>query len=147
MKQTALFPAPTTTASKKPGQDEWLKQLLEAKTGGFRAARWQRCPGCDQLTLHGMDADLCAGMVTADPTPLSEHQELACIITGRPTFTLKPRGTSYELSDRDGAHKYGPRPPNHSGKTIIPAHLCGARFPGFIPRPVTKETTNHEPGF
>lgn len=144
--QPALFKAPKR-APKKPGQDDWLKQLLEQKTGGFRAARWERCKDCDQLTLHGMDADLCAGMVTVDPTPLSPQQEHACMITGRPTYSLKPRGTSYELSDRDGAYLYGSRPPDQRGKTIVPAHQCGARFPGFIPRPATKETTNHEPNF
>lgn len=146
MNQPALFAKPKT-ANKKPGQDDWLKQLLEDKTGGFRAARWERCTTCKELTLHGMDADMCAGMVTADPTPLSELQELACIIVGRPTFTLKARGTSYELNDRRDAHKYGPRPPTHNGRVVIPAHQCGARFPGFIQRPTTKETHNGQPDF
>lgn len=143
MTQQTLF---THKATPKTLDDQaWLKQLLETKTGGFRAARWQRCPNCNQLTLHGMDADLAAGMATADPTPLTETQELACFITGRPTYTLTNRGTSYELNDRRGAYLYGPRPPNHKGRTIIPAHQCGARFPGFIPRPHTKETTNDPP--
>lgn len=144
--QPALFKAPKKTG-KKPGQDDWLKQLLEAKSGGFRAARWGRCPGCDQLTLHGMDADLCAGMATVDPTPLSPHQEHACFITGRPTYSLKARGTGYELNDRRGAYLYGTRPPDQRGKTIVPAHQCGARFPGFIPRPQTQETHNDHPSF
>ena len=144
MNQQTLFNIPAP--AKKPGMDDWLKTQLENKTGGFRAARWGRCPGCQELTLHGMDADLCAGMVTADPTPLSPQQEHACMIVGRPTFALKPRGTSYELSDRRGAYLYGSRPPDHRGKTVIPAHQCGARFPGFIPRP-TKETTSEHPSF
>lgn len=143
--QAALFPAPKK--AKKPGQDEWLKQLLETKTGGFRAAQWQRCPTCDQITLHGMDADICAGMATVDPTPLSPLQELACFIIGRDTYTLKPREKGYELSDRRPAYLYGPRPPDHQGKIIVPAHQCGARFPGFIQRPATKETTNDQPDF
>lgn len=148
MTQSALFPAPKKSP-KKPGQDEWLKQLLETKTGGFRAATWQRCRNCNELTLHGMDADICAEMVTADPTPLNPQQELACFIIGRPTFTLTPRAgsTSYELSDRRTAYRYGPRPPDHGSRTIIPAHQCGARFPGFIKRPTTKETQGHEPPF
>lgn len=143
MTQAALFPAPAKTTQAKPAKDDWLKQLLETKTGGFRAARWQRCTTCNELTLHGMDADLCAGMATADPTPLSPQQELACFIVGRPTYTLKPRDQAYELSDRTDAYHYGPRPPNHRSATIIPAHHCGARFPGFIKRPATKET-HHE---
>ncbi|MHC6592409.1 hypothetical protein [Arthrobacter sp. C152] len=145
MTQPALFKAPKK-APKKPGQDDWLKQLLETKTGGFRAARWQRCPTCDQITLHGMDADIAAGMATVDPTPLSPLQELACFIVGRDTYVLKPREKGYELSDRSGAYLYGPRPPDHGSKTIVPAHQCGARFPGFIPRPNNQETTN-EPDF
>jgi hypothetical protein len=148
VKQNALFPAPKK-APGKPAQDEWLKQLLETKTGGFRAAHWERCRNCDQLTLHGMDADIAAGMVTADPTPLSPLQELACIIVSRETYTLSPKKDSgaYELSDRQAAHRWGPRPPNHNGRLIVPAHQCGARFPGFIPRPATKETTNEHPPF
>ena len=147
MKQQTLFNLPAQ-AGKKPAMDDWLKAQLENKTGGFRAARWGRCTTCQELTLHGMDADICAGMVTADPTPLSPPQEHACFIVGRPTFTLKPRGTSYELSDRTGAYLYGPRPPDHHGKTVVPAHRCGARFQGFIPRPTTKETsTNDQPDF
>ena len=146
MTQATLFPAPKKVG-KKSGQDEWLKQLLEQKTGGFRAARWGRCPTCNELTLHGMDADLTAGMATVDPTPLSPLQELACFITERETYSLKDRGNSYELNDRRGAYLYGPRPPNHHNKTIVPEHQCGARFPGFIPRPATKETTNAHPPF
>lgn len=146
MKQGALFPAPAKT-KQKPANDDWLKQLLETKTGGFRAARWGRCPGCSQLTLTGMDADLCAGMVTADPTPLTPQQEHACMIAGRETYTLKPRGTSYELNDRRGAYLYGTRPPDHRGRTVIPAHQCGARFPGFIQKPPTQETHHGQPDF
>lgn len=142
MTQTTLFETPAP-ANKKPAKDDWLKQLLENKTGGFRAARWQRCPTCDQLTLHGMDADLCAGMVTADPTPLTPQQEHACFIADRPTYTLKPRGNTYELNDRRGPYLYGTRPPDHNGKTVIPAHQCGARFPGFIKRPKTTQETHH----
>lgn len=143
MNQTALFKLPSPPG-KKPGMDDWLKQQLETKTGGFRAAHWKRCTDCGELTLHGMDADLCAGMVTADPTPLSPQQEHACMITGRPTYTLKPRGNSYELNDRSGAYLYGTRPPDGRGKTIVPEHLCGARFPGFIPTPKQQQETTHE---
>ena len=147
MTQPALFKAPPPKAS-KPGMDDWLREQLENKTGGFRAARWGRCPACQELTLHGMDADLCAGMVTADPTPLSQQQEHACMIFGRPTFSLKPRGNSYELSDRTGAFLYGTRPPDGRGKTIVPQHKCGARFPGFIQRPNQhQETSNEQPPF
>jgi hypothetical protein len=147
MSQAALFPAPANTTQKKPAMGDWMKQLLETKTGGFRAARWQRCPTCDQLTLHGMDADVCAGMATADPTPLSPQQELACFIVGRPTYTLKPREKGYELSDRRCDYLWGPRPPDHRSKTVIPAHKCGARFPGFIQQPTTQETHNGQPPF
>ena len=138
MTQPTLF---TTQKPAKPETNqEWLKQLL--------AARWQRCPNCNQITLHGMDADLAAGMATADPTPLTEQQELACIIAHRPTYTLTTRGTTHELNDRTAAHTYGPRPSNHKGRTIIPAHQCGARFPGFIPQPhTTPEAPNDQPPF
>lgn len=143
MKQAALFKLPSKPGAKPPMAD-WLKEQLENKTGGFRAARWNRCPNCQELTLHGMDADLCAGMVTADPTPLSQQQEHACMITGRPTYTLKPRGNSYELNDRRGAYLYGSRPPDGRGKLIIPEHKCGARFPGFIPKPNQHQETTSD---
>lgn len=145
MTQAALFETPKP-APKKPGIDDWLLAQLETKTGGFRAARWGRCRTCQQITLTGMDADLTAGIATVDPTPLSPQQEHACMITGRETYTLTNRGNTYTLDDRRGATRYGPRPPNHHRSTIVPAHQCGARFPGFIQKPTTtKETTNECP--
>lgn len=109
---------------------EWLLKLTEAKLGGFRNARWHRCPRCGEVTLHGMDADLCAGMVTVDPAPLTPQQEYWCALQGRPTYSLDVDGErKVKINDRV---KWALAKPHPRGNPIVAAHHCGQRYHGFI---------------
>jgi len=142
-----LFPAPknTPTKARKTGIDPWLQNLLETKTGGFRAARWQRCTTCNQITLTGINIEECAWTVTVDPTPLDPHTELECLLAHRPTLSATPHGKIYELHHRDADliadHPAGA--PTTYG-LVFPAHQCGNRYPGFQ-KPTTSQPFNPTP--
>lgn len=140
--EAAALPAVSDQkASRTPGAEsdkEWLRRLLETKTGGFRNAIWRRCNKCDDITIHGMDADLCAGMVTVDPAPLSPQQEMWCAVQGRPTYSLDiDSDRKIKINDRV---KYSLAKPHPHGRPIVAAHKCGERYSGFIPE-LKKPTT------
>jgi hypothetical protein len=110
---------------------DWLHRLLEQKSGGFRAARWRRCPKCDRITLHGMDADMAAGMATVDPTPLTRQQEIWCAIHGRQTYSLRiDPDRKIEINDRP-RYSLGLECRN----PVVPEHQCGSEYPGFLDLP------------
>lgn len=114
-----------------------LIPTLEATTGlnftdgNGRNVKREKCPHCGARILTGLDGNVGAILVHADPTPLSNAQELACTLTGRPTFFLDRRGKGAALERRQHWH-IGPHPA--AKNTIVPAHLCGARFPDPPPK-------------
>ena len=113
----------------KTGMPDWLLKLTEAKQGGFRKARYQRCPRCQEIVLHGMDADMVAGMATIDPAPITPQQEWWCAITGRPTYSLDiDPDRRVTINDRD---RWSITKPHRN--PIVAGHLCGQRYPGFLP--------------
>lgn len=116
--------------SKKP-MPEWLQHVLENTTGGFRAARWQRCRKCEALVLHGMDNDMCAGMATVDPTPINRHQEIWCALHARPTYRARidpDRKITLTYRDRYALGLECRDP-------VLPEHQCGSEYPGFLALP------------
>lgn len=123
---------------------EWLSRLLETKLGGYRHARWQRCNKCDRIVLHGMDADVLAGMATVDPTPINRHQEIWCALHDRRTYSLRiDADRRIEINDRPrwalGLEFRDP---------IVPEHQCGSEYPGFLALPGPgPDTTGQEPPF
>jgi hypothetical protein len=63
-----------------------------------RPAEITACSHCGQKTLTALSG----GLTTAiDPSPLSIAQEIAAIITGKPTFDLIPSGRSLYVEWRD----------------------------------------------
>ncbi|UXE04797.1 hypothetical protein QEH44_gp61 [Arthrobacter phage Shambre1] len=132
--------------TKTGGMPDWLKTALETKTGGFRKARWQRCTNCGELTIHGMDADICAGMVTVDPTPLTRQQEIWCAIHGRRTYrlTIDP-DRSITIWDRP-RYSLG----KESDRPVVPEHECGMRYGVWLELPDKAghtKTVNEPPPF
>ena len=138
------------TPRRGAGMPEWLLRLTEAKQGGFRNARWQKCDNCGDITLHGMDADMAAGMATVDPAPLTPQQELWCAIQGRRTFSLDIDGErKVKINDRV---RWSLAKPHPHGRPIVAQHICGQRYHGFIPElrkpePTTANTATAEPPF
>lgn len=108
----------------------WLLQQLETKTGGFRAARWRQCDTCRMLTLRGMDSDLCARIVTVDPTPLTPDQAQWASRANREVFQATLTGRKVTINDLSpGTALTGVR------GYLVPTHRCGGRTPGFLPLP------------
>ncbi|MBG6083256.1 hypothetical protein [Zhihengliuella flava] len=144
--QPALFTTPNTTQpTKKPATKEplpeWLRAALETKTGGFRTAKFSRCPQCGAITLTGLNADQLAQTITADPTPLTPTDEYACTLTNRPTIHATHEGNNrWHLHYRDHLRMTTPPSDKH---LVLPTHKCGARFPGFLKPPHLP--TNHDP--
>lgn len=123
--------------------DPWLLKHLETKTGGFRAARWERCRDCEELTLVGLDGDIAAIKVRVDPTPLNPLQEALCAIAGRRTssLTIGAARSKITIWDRDPLAIGKPL-----SEPVVPHHKCGARFPGFLyPKPTPPEQNQIPP--
>lgn len=147
MTQAALFddlPEPGTPHPTEPGDlPNWIAEQLRAnKTNATaRTARFRHCPKCEAIILTGLDADLLAWTVNADPTPLTEQQETAAIIVGRRTFLATKTTDGYRLDHLD--HDDGLPARIGTNPDHLPEHQCGARFPGFIHPPTSNGATNH----
>lgn len=131
--QDPLFatpPADQPRKHSKPAPDHmpnWLKKHLEEKTGGFRAARWTRCPKCHAIILKGLDDDVAAWTVEADPTPITPRQEELCQWIGRQTYMVTMNPNRIEL-DRRTSYAIG----KSCARPVVPAHRCGKRSNGFL---------------
>lgn len=122
----------------------WVTEMLEQERAPIaRRAIFRYCERCQQITVVGLDGDVAAFKVTADPTPLNARQELACHLAGRRTWSLTVRNRSLELDVREPANA---RPAGHEPFHVVPKHQCGARFPGFA-IPPTAPNADRKPPF
>jgi hypothetical protein len=113
----------------------WLQQHLEDRglwdaDGTTRVARGRRCRTCREYTLAGLDANRCALPVAVDVDPLSPRGEVAAVLSGRTTYSLRLLADQLEL-DRRGAFEI------RSGRTerldVLPRHVCGLPSLGLVP--------------
>lgn len=121
-------PAPVPEHVEREERRGMIDGLFSSGRMFTRNASRHRCPSCRASVLSAVDGDLCASSVTVDPTPLTPEGELACKLSGRLTYRLRIREGRAQLDDRDPVWT-GAAP---AGATIVPAHFCGARFPGTI---------------
>jgi hypothetical protein len=114
-----------------PSGDGWLPQWVTDQINNpgplARRAQFTRCTRCGSIIIHGLDADQLAQEVRADPTPITKDQEIACILTDRPTWQLAIAGEEIKIIDRQ--LRWQTRPPK---RPIVPDHICGLQFPGFV---------------
>ena len=115
---------PATAARERWGM---LDALLAQGRQFTRKASVTRCPTCRAQVLTGADALMAATSVTVDPTPLDPESELACKLAGRGLYTVRRVDDRLELDYRD---EWGT--PGHATRPVVPAHLCGHRFPGDL---------------
>lgn len=135
------LPAADTKKQPSAGMPDWLMRQIETTTGGLRNGRWKRCPRCNELTIQGLDADVAAFQVTVDPTPLEPKQEGWCVLNGRQTYAAEVIGKKVILNDRD---PYAIARPSYY--RILPEHVCGHRYPGFlVKRPDTGQDKQTAP--
>lgn len=125
----------------------WLAEelRLERPNRYLPGATWTRCGKCGEIVQTGIDDPVMGEQAMVDPTPLTPLQDLTCAMTGRTTYRLFQAGTVTRISARDQFTRHHPagaegQPP------IVPAHRCGARFPGFtIPPEPERHDHDHPP--
>lgn len=109
----------------------WVADQLQANkpNSARRLAAYHHCHKCQAIVLTGLDHDVAAFTATVDPTPLDPRLELAAVLTGRRTYAAWPAAGGYHLEVRDEVTMEDHTHP------ALPAHRCGARFPGFLEPP------------
>lgn len=99
-----------------------VPQWLVRRHGGvFRTAALRTCPACKAPILSGLDDDIAARSVRADPTPIDRMGEALAVLTGRATFDLVPIEGKRQLWRRDQWHIAGKR-----RYPVLAEHRCGA---------------------
>lgn len=123
----------------------WVTDQLEQEVRPLaRRGLFGRCRRCRHIIITGLDNSLCAFKAEVDPTPLTAQQEYACYLTGRPTYDALLYGPAIELLHRYPATV---EPPEAKPWAVVPAHQCGARFPGFLVPPLTETEHQATPPF
>lgn len=142
--ERSTLPIPDPHPSGTGWLPQWVTDQLNTNPPIGRRALFTRCRKCKEIVLRGLDADILAMEVTADPTPLDPMQELACVLTGRATYQANVGGDEIKIIDRQLRYTTAGVPPP---RPIIPEHVCGRRFPGFIIEPVTQTERAKNPPF
>lgn len=115
-----------------PGIPAWI--LHERRGEAFRSACLQRCTKCQAPVLYGLDADICALSVKADPTPITPLGEAIALLDGRRTFTLTDIAGRIEITTRDHWAIGG-----ESKHPVIPEHKCNSKLDAHM-QPTARRT-------
>lgn len=101
-----------------------------------RQVQCDECPTCHRgiLTTNWDDQWAVQDSIVADPTPLTQQEEMACILLGRSRYVLEQTvAKTFRLG----------RITEYLGETRVflpalhlPAHRCGARFSQPLPAEV-----------
>jgi hypothetical protein len=148
---SALFDLPPEPFPHPSGEGVlplWLAEELRAENPNryLTKATWTRCRKCKAIVQTGLDDPVIASPAMIDPTPLTPLQDLTCALTHRTTYRLFQAGTETRISHRDQFNRH--HPAGEAGQPpIVPAHRCGARFPGFTIPPQPERTHDDRPDF
>lgn len=137
--------------------DTWLLKQIEEKTGlpnGTRAAWARRCRTCREITITGLNDDVCAFTTTVDPTPLGTLGEALARMSGRQTFSLHHDGPKrFRISRRDRWQIAG-HPAGRQGILpfdVVTEHHCRTPPLPSIPSELTRTerftSTDDQPPF
>jgi hypothetical protein len=110
------------------GAPEWLAEEIIA---GARAAGRSHCRDCDAPVWTGLDADMCALVVTLDPAPLDSAGEALVLATGGASYELWHAGGRSEIVHR-GPGRWCWRTADASSKAVLAGHVCGRARPLVI---------------
>jgi hypothetical protein len=111
---------------------------------------WSHCPACGLVVLETDCEESLPSFLTrrhrVDPTPVSAAEEVACVLTGRPTWAWAWRWEQHYLDLRSELYwsqhdqeDAGTRP------VVLPEHLCGGRFPTCLPAAATARRSPAQP--
>lgn len=142
--QTALpIPAPAKKTRRK------VPEKILAQRGGsaFRNAALRPCRTCRRMVLYGLDADVCALSVTADPAPITALGETVALLAGRATYHLAAAAGRRQLHYRDAWAIEGERK-----SPVVAEHRCGQVLDAFasdeqIPAAAKKAAPSDSPPF
>lgn len=96
-----------------------LKTWLGSKN--WRTTKATRCATCKTLIVAGLDADTCAFIVQADPTPLDATGEALALLAGLHTYTAhRTNKGAVQLTRRCGRWPTIIR----SAHDVWPEHRC-----------------------
>jgi hypothetical protein len=93
--------------------------------GTTRRAQPRLCRTCNAHVITGLDSNLAALAITADPTPLDQLGELTALTQGRRTVTLEPDGPRRLVLNYRDAGRIRHRPPGGLRYDVLPEHACG----------------------
>lgn len=114
-----------------------LDHLIRAghvtETGATRKAKIRRCQKCRAHVLVGLDADMCALEVEADPTPLSALGEALALVEGRRTLALYRDRGRFVLDPRRTEDITGDPAGSNSREDALREHRCST----FLTDPLT----------
>lgn len=86
-----------------------------------RKAKPRRCRRCGRGVLSGLDGDVLAFDVDADPIALTPSGEVGALLAGRRTYALRTAGRP-ELDRRLSPHR-------SAEAVVVPEHDCGWTTP------------------
>jgi hypothetical protein len=109
-------------------RDHLINTGAMTPNGTTRRAQPRLCHTCDAHVITGLDDNIAALAVIADPTPLDQLGELTALTQGRRTFTLETDGPRLVLNYRD-AGRIQHRPPCGHRYDVLPSHTCGRPLP------------------
>jgi len=131
-----------TTSSMQPwliGQliDQGI--LTQSRLG--RKAKARECRHCRSWILTGLDADLAAIEVQADPHPLSPDGEVAALLDDRHTYDLEEhrlyRRYHWNIAGRPAGERH----------RVLADHRCGAPIPASWQQPPRLPSSRQEEPF
>lgn len=126
----------------------WLQRHLEQlglwNSDSFsRRLSAGRCHRCHAQVVRGLDADVAAISVTADPQPIDQLGEALALLAGRSSYSLLRRDSAWSLSPRDEYRIRAGKP-----ATVLAEHRCGSPpLPAGppLPEPIRRPSFTEEP--
>lgn len=114
------------------------------RAGGTNTARRQPCPRCHATTLVGLNDNIAAFTIRADPRLLTRSDEVTALLSGRATLHLRSVAGRPQLRRRDHHQILG-----HPADTtdVVAEHLCGVPLGRPIPRTPDTRSANDQTGF
>jgi hypothetical protein len=107
----------------------WRKRFsagLSTARGASRKAHATTCRDCHAPCITGLDGDRLAFTALCDPWPVDSAGELAALLAGRRTWSLRWAGVRYELDPRTAIEIAATHP---DAIEVLAEHACGRPLP------------------
>jgi hypothetical protein len=117
---------------------DWLRRWLLATgrmdaDGITRQLRGGHCPRCAQSLLQGLDGDVAALTIHADPLPLTRTGEAAYVLLSATTYRMRASLKGWTAHPRVAGEIR--RQPASLTVRVLGEHCCGMRWPAGLYHP------------